>query len=119
MTDTAPQVGAHTPGPWRWLDDVDDVLVGPEYDREKDYQAEVVIYGSPRMSPSPGDARLIAAAPDLLAERDALRAVLVAQGHELDPVPQSVVGEFCAKCFKPWLCPAAKAIASARGEEAS
>lgn len=69
---TKPKQAAHTPGPWTVVDDDEtQVLIGvPDYS------------GDPRKAPDagkvvltdldPGDARLIAAAPDLL---DALRDV--------------------------------------------
>ena len=72
----------HSPGPWKWVEigiDDEEALVPESYSKEDPTDVILTLGwvsmgdGSPGTEPSPEDARLIAAAPELL---EALRSVL-------------------------------------------
>lgn len=99
----------HTPGPWHTkLDPYSPTrqwLIYAEHDDE--FEAYLVrVVGSQ----DEANANLIAAAPDLLA-------VLEAQGHgSWLQISNSRTPKHCLTCKKPYPCPAAQAIAKAKGE---
>lgn len=59
----------HTLGPWEF---VDNALVGPKIDNKPIWLRPVILRSE--VGVRPDDARLIASAPELLAERDRLKA---------------------------------------------
>lgn len=73
-------MSAHTPGPWFWADNVPDAP--PQYRMIVDADGATVCDPSPM---SEHDARLIAAAPELL---EALRAILHDTTHDLVGLPR-------------------------------
>ena len=70
----------HTPGPWRWDDEYKGCrteLMGPNYDTVASAEDRSGYpYTDAAIEISRADAELIAAAPDLLAERNQLREAL-------------------------------------------
>ena len=71
--ESAPDIGQHTPGPWH----VD--TSNGEYAMATNMGEHVFLIGDERrLIPMPEDARLIASAPVLLAERDTLKELLAA-----------------------------------------
>lgn len=99
----------HTPGPWEWSEGPSKSAPGAEAAVwGPDGDAVAMIYGNLALDGSAAaDARLIAAAPDLLE-------VLKSQKHQ----PQEGDSEdFCMYCTDSWPCNAARLIAKVEGRE--
>lgn len=61
-------IATHTPGPWRIANGDSNAILAPSPSGKTDRYVQVIYFdGGSYLYQSPGDARLIAAAPDMLA----------------------------------------------------